>query len=158
MIVKRGWIGEGVQVEGRLRAEILPVVVQIIWCSICKDDILWTGGLRILWQLNVPRCKIVTFVDEIVWNRILRIKKFVPPACLERRWKEEAMKSPPPDGGRSNASTNEYIRRKRKEFWNRKSPTGNWWDQLFDPEYPEHTSAIIRHPIPIDWVLEKRNW
>jgi hypothetical protein len=104
---------------------------QIIWCYTNADAHYKSPIVETEWSLDVPDAQVLAFVDDLVWNRILGIKCALPrPLC--RDWTEEQVAA----------------------FWARKAPPGGWWNCLFvNHGKGDSTSALIRHPIPQEWVI-----
>ena len=120
---------------------------QIIWCYTQKDGIPKTGVEMRLWKLEVPNDDIIRFVDDLVWNRTFDNECGVG-TQMRRQWRIEAIALFP----NQLVAREEYQEQCRKDFWAQKSKSGDWWDELFVEEPGECISAIIRHPVPIEWV------
>ncbi len=120
---------------------------QIIWCYTQNDRLEKKKDEKILWPLDVPEDGIICFVDDLVWNRLLGIECAVGKG-KHRQWDAEALRK---FAGQSDAMR-EYQEQCRKDFWAQKPKSGDWWDELFVEEPGECISAIIRHPVPVEWV------
>lgn len=123
---------------------------QIVWCYTNAEGIVKTGIREIRWELQVPREKIICFIDDLVWNRILGIKCGVGPN-MRRQWIMKAVRCCP-------ANSPVYVKKLEDEFWNRQPATGSWWDELFVENIGESVSAIIYHPVPIEYVVDNEIW
>jgi len=131
---------------------------QLVWCC---TDISEHGDLEssphVLWKLDVPPDQILGFVDEIVWNRILGFRC----SCQSLRysWQSRAIEAccadrKPLDTELLTSMAQQY----EDEFWNASPPGGSWWNALFlEPQAKPLVSALIRHPVPLEWVTENPN-
>jgi hypothetical protein len=126
---------------------------QILWCYTTKDDIVKTGEEKILWELQIPREKVICFLDDLVWNRILGTIQDISLRSMHNQWFEEWKKVP------NNPITwEDYIERCEEEFRAQKPKTGSWWDELFVQHIGEYTCAIIHHPVEDNFVKGKHKW
>ncbi len=123
---------------------------QIIWCYAKNDDIVKTGEEKIMWELQIPREKVICFLDSLVWNRILGIRCAVG-NTMRRQWIKEAIENDP-------RNSRAYLKRREDDFWNQKPKTGSWWDELFVHNTGELADAIIHHPVPNNFVKENITW
>jgi hypothetical protein len=123
---------------------------QFIWCYTKSNQrIVLPHHTEKEWILEVPSTKILKFVDDIIWNRILGIKNFDPPAELKRKWKEKSIARYPYDP----VASKKLAKSWNDEFYNQEPPTGNWWDNLFVCERSDEcVSALIPHPIKHSYV------
>ena len=126
---------------------------QIIWCYTVGDDIAKTGLERIKWELQMPRKKVICFLDSLVWNRILGIKCRVG-NNMRRQWIRKAINKFPYDSDARDA----YVDQCYEDFWNQQPKTGSWWDELFVQNAGECVDAIIHHPVPDNFVKEHITW
>ena len=120
---------------------------QIVWCftKYNSDRERWKG--KIMKELQIPREKVLRFLDRSVWERIVGW----PPAYGRIRvqgWINEAPKGY--SGGPSS-----YVEKCRQDFLNQKPKTGYWWDELFVEETVKRADAIIDHPVPDNFVKNK---
>jgi len=123
---------------------------QIVWCFTCKHEIKPEVS-KVLWELEVPEQEIVRFVDDIVWNRILGIKCWLP-SSLRRTFRSKALeKFPYSADERKNC-----VKEQEEAFWSQDAPTGSWWDSLFVHQKScKGVSAIVRHPLRHEWVVQE---
>lgn len=127
---------------------------QVIWCLTSRDDVVKTGVHLVLWDLEVPDSEIIAFIDDIAWIRIIGEK-----CCLPRKtwlqWRQRAIEQ----YGSETDKVDAYVDARRREFRNQKPPKGDWWKSLLlSSSEGASVSAIIRHPVPQSWVVEKREW
>ncbi len=126
---------------------------QIIWCFTSKDEICRTGIRKIKWDLFVPESE-VTFMDSLVWNRILGIRCGVG-SEMSNKWKDGGLEKYPYDIKKARY----YEKKCCDKFWSQKPASGSWWDELFVDDKQENAScALISHPVPDSWILEKCEW
>jgi hypothetical protein len=123
---------------------------QFIWCYTKPNQrIILPHHSEVEWILEVPTVKILAFIDDIVWNRILGIRCGLPRE-LELRWKDESISRHPYDPN----AAHKFVKLRRDEFWNQTAPLGGWWSLLFvDERSDEFVSAIVPHPVHNDWVV-----
>lgn len=128
---------------------------QVVWCWCCthENDIPpITGVKKIKWELCVPVSEVLQFIDDIVWNRILGIKCCVR-SDMKYKWRKEALAKYPHNSVDSKA----YEKQCCENFWKRKPESGSWWNELFVDDPGEAVSALVKHPVPTQWVLSKCN-
>lgn len=142
------------------RAETLKTAYRELWRRIGSDQIIWCSTVpqkwqhygnndRVEWVLDVPERQIICFMDDIIWSYV-RGDPCGPPHRLEVQWRQEAIKLFPYDPIRRQ----EYCDQKEREFRGRQPETGDWWDELFvECRAEEDVSAIIPHPVEVDWVI-----
>lgn len=121
---------------------------QIIWCCTREKDFVKTSTPKIKWTLDVPECSIITYIDYIVWNRILDIR--VPlPTSYKRDIKAKA-------GANPNDGPKRYALEKKleKEFWENKPPVEELWEKLLIDKAGDCSNALIKHPIPTNWIIK----
>jgi hypothetical protein len=123
---------------------------QVIWCYTVEDYIAVTGEERIKWELCVPSSAVIRFIDDIVWNRILGIECNVR-SDMRRKWRKEALAKYP----NNSIASKTYEKQCLKNFWQQKPKSGSWWHELFVDDPEEAVSALIKHPVPIEWVAQK---
>jgi len=123
---------------------------QIVWCYTDNGNIAKTGIAMTMWELRLPRNRVICFLDSLVWNRILRRQCAVGTA-MRRQWIREAIKNCP-------ATSREYVEQREKEFWEQQPKTGSWWDELFVQSVGECVDAIIPHPVPDRYVQSRKMW
>ncbi len=126
---------------------------QVVWCYTDKDDIAKTGVEQVKWDLYVPVPKIIRFIDDLVWNRILGRKCPVRHGT-RRQWHEDALEKFPNDPKASKA----YEARCFDGFWSQEPKSGNWWNELFAENAGNRVSALIRHPVPSKWIHGRMPW
>ena len=125
---------------------------QVVWCYTRENDILITGVKIIKWKLCVPVSEVLRFIDGIVWNRILGIKCFVR-SDMKYKWRKEAISK-----YRNNSvDSKAYEKQCCENFWKREPESGSWWNELFVDDQGEAVSALVKHPVPTQWVLSKCN-
>ena len=105
-----------------------------------------------LYELEVPQSKIIAFVDDIVWNKILGYKPGLP--SIERRWRNEAIEKSP--GNRK--AHDKYVEERYKELWIEPPPSGDHWNELIVTRPCELVSAVIAHPVPKEMLLDSTPW
>lgn len=118
---------------------------QILWCYTESCQVGRTREVKVEWVLDVPEGPggpILSFVDDIVWNRIIGLKPGIE--RLYHHWKEMAMQEYPSDM----SMQEKHKEMLRQQFWAMSPPTGDWWDVLFKDGPGENVSAIIRHRDP----------
>ncbi len=126
---------------------------QVVWCYTDESLIRKTGGIeKIKWELSVPDSKIICFIDDLVWNRILGKRYRVPDKM--RQWDDEALKKYPNDLN----ARKDYKGYLEESFWNREPVSGSWWCELFTENTCNGESALIRHPIPCEWIIGHEIW
>jgi hypothetical protein len=123
---------------------------QMIWCDTDNSDIVKTGIEMILWELEVPADKIICFLDSLVWNRILGIQCGVS-TTMRHQWIREGIERYPDD-------YRAYVDRCEQEFWARKPRNGSWWEELFVENPGDCVNALIDHPVPDSYVINKIKW
>jgi hypothetical protein len=117
---------------------------EVVWCHVRDDFTLehWEGYK--LWELEVSDDQILAIVDSFIWCRI--IDKPSIPSSLRAQWRRDA----PHDHTRGN-----YLDRKSTEYYAQSPPAGGWWSQLSSDVSAEAPSALLKHPIPEDWIINK---
>jgi hypothetical protein len=124
---------------------------QIVWCYTKSDQYLVTpGNARVEWVLDVPQTEILECVDENVWNRILKRegRDYYVPREKELEWRTEAIQR--------SIDLEHHIESRRREYWDQPPPDGDRWSELFvAKESGENVSALIRHPVPKEWVSQR---
>jgi hypothetical protein len=124
---------------------------QIIWCYVQEGDIPVTGTPKRMWELEVPESSVLTYTDDVIWNRILRIK--VP---LTRRYtktiREKANKKFPDNP----QSRRHYEKELEKKFWEDELSESALWNQLCLDRPVDGSSALIKHPVRKEWIIECR--
>ncbi|MEN6576030.1 MAG: hypothetical protein ABFD90_06790 [Phycisphaerales bacterium] len=104
-----------------------------------------------MWELEVPESSVLTYVDDVVWNRILRIR--VPlTARYTKAIREKANEKFP---GNPQARRR-YEKELETEFWDDDPPEDALWSQLRLDEPVDGSSALIKHPIRKEWIIECR--
>lgn len=126
---------------------------QIVWCYTEDVYIPKTSTKKVLYKLRVPSDQFICYLDGLVWNRILGIK------CMETRslrnqWTNQAAKIFP----HSEKERDKYMQRCSEEFWSQKPETGSWWDELIVQEPGECVDALIRHPVPENFISRVTPW
>ncbi|MCD4832118.1 MAG: hypothetical protein K8R02_10015 [Anaerohalosphaeraceae bacterium] len=118
---------------------------QIVWCHTCEDNIVREGDSIVKYELCVPKSKIICFIDDIVWNRILGIggifSEKMRNECFQE-WKNNP----------SGLNLRDYQKKYEENFWKQEPKSGDWWDELFVSEVAG-SMAIIEHPIPCEWIM-----
>jgi hypothetical protein len=102
---------------------------QVIWCYTTFDHVPRTGIPKLLWCLDVPDDRILCCVDDIAWNRIIGQNQVALPRHLQHEW-------------------------------DRQPKMGDWWSELLlanNMPGPLRT-ALIRHPVPEQFVTERLEW
>lgn len=123
---------------------------QLVWCCVKRDQHSQTSTPRVKWEVEVPECGILRFVDDHVWNRILG--KDCPPLSARRAWQTRATQLYPND----DSGRDRYVREQREEYRNEEPPVGGWWSCVFvDNADGESVSALIRHPVSPEWVKSR---
>jgi hypothetical protein len=124
---------------------------QIIWCYTQKENIARTGTPKQMWELEVPEPSVLTYIDDVIWNRILKIR--VP---LTRRYtkaiQEKANKKFPDNP----QSRRHYEKELENKFWDDKLPESALWNQLRLDKPIDGSSALIKHPVRKEWIIECR--
>jgi len=124
---------------------------QVVWCCTYENDIVKTETEMIKWDLSIPSSKVIRFIDQLVWDLILGYK--CTPRNMHDQWFEEWKKIP------NNPNTlKAYLKKREEEFWEQKRKSGDLWDQLFVKNTGEYISALIRHPIPSEWIYGRITW
>lgn len=127
---------------------------QIIWCYLDKTEIPITGTEKTLWEICLPISKVIKYVDDIVWNRILGIKCRVP-SCLFFQWRQEGIGKFP----HNPTLAHDYERKCRDDYWTQKPKGNSWWDELFvEMDKGLSMNALIRHPVQEDLIKNKIKW
>ena len=124
---------------------------QIIWCYTREKDCAKTSTPKIRWALKVPECSIITYIDEIMWNCILDIRVSLN-SSYKRDIKAKANDEFPNDGNKRYA----LEKKLEKEFWENKPPVEELWEKLLLDKAVDGSQALIKHPIPDDWIIEKK--
>ena len=130
---------------------------QVVWCYTNDGGIEKTSVKKVKWELYDPDLKIIRFIDDLVWNRILGIKCGVRNGMgggIGRQWHEDALKKFLNDPEASEA----YERTCFENFWSQESKSGNWWNELFTENAGIGVSALIRHPVPCKWIHGSMPW
>lgn len=122
---------------------------QILWCS-TLNNIPKTSIPRFVSTLEVPECYLIKYIDDIKWNQILG-----NPVPLTLRYsrpiKAKANDKFPNDPQKRRTFENEL----EDEFWENKPPEEELWKNLFlDKPDEDGSSALIKHPIPEEWIIE----
>ena len=121
---------------------------QVIWCELDRAD---TPPSKVQWEIEVPECAIITFVDNLVWNKILHRRCQLPHSLYVKLY-TRALDQEPHDSER----TREVEARLTEEFWDSLGTGQELWDRLLLEAPPGDTgsaSALIRHPVPPEWVI-----
>lgn len=124
---------------------------QIIWCYTRKEDIPRTGTPKIMWSLAVPEDSVITYIDDIMWNCILEIR-----VNLTQSYRR------PIRAKAGNKFPNDPYKRKNLEkelenkFWENKPPAEELWEKLLLDKAVDGSPALIKHPIPDDWIIKRR--
>ncbi|MFC1635052.1 hypothetical protein ACFL5Z_09430 [Planctomycetota bacterium] len=137
---------------------------QIIWCYLDKTEIRKTGIEMVLWKLclpeteviRLPGSKVIQFVDDMVWNRILgRERECELPQGLCNQWREKSVEKYP----NNPAAAKNYEKKCQNDYRNKKPKSNSWWDELFVQRGQSTSiSALIRHPVRKDWIENKVIW
>ncbi len=122
---------------------------QVIWCYTQEGDIPRTNTLKTKWSLQVPENGVIKYVDDIMWNCILGIRVHMTP-CYRRVLRAIAGIQFPYNGHKRRAFEKEL----EKEFWQKKHAPAELWDKLLLDEAIPGSSALIRHPIPREWIIK----
>jgi hypothetical protein len=102
---------------------------QVVWCYTVDDYIPRTGIVRVLWCLDVPDDRILCFLDDVAWNKIIGQKQVALPRRLQ----------------------NEWDRQPRTGDW--------WDELFVSDNMPELLrTALIRHPVPKHCVTKRLDW
>ncbi len=122
---------------------------QIIWCYTRKEDICITSKPMIMYTLKVPEDSVITYIDDIMWNCILGNQVRLTPS-YRRPIRAKVEKKFPND------SCNQIILEKELEnkFWENKPPAKELWKKLLLDKAVDGFSALIKHPIPDDWIIK----
>lgn len=123
---------------------------QLVWCYTHEEDIRITGVEKTKWTLSVPEPSVLRLIDDLVWNRILGIECNVR-SDMRRQWREEALEKYPDDARASRAHEQECL----EAFWRQEPKGSGWWDELFADQPGECVSALVGHPVPVEWVVER---
>jgi hypothetical protein len=127
---------------------------KVIWCYVRDPGHAPEAG-EVRYELGVPDGDIFRFTDDRVWNRILRFDIGVPDS-LKYRWEIER-----PDCEIDIAAYNSH---RKHEYLNQSPPGGCWWSNLFldrkevvldGPLNEQLSSALLKHAIPISWIVGK---
>ena len=122
---------------------------QIIWCYTREKDFVKTTTPRIKWTLDVPEYSVITYIDAIMWNHILDIRVSLN-SSYKRDIKAKANDEFPNDGNKRYA----LEKKLEKEFWENKPPVEELWEKLLLDKAVDGSQALIKHPIPADWIIE----
>jgi hypothetical protein len=124
---------------------------QIIWCYTQQPDRRMMPSDRVEWALDVPTNRILAFMDDYIWNRIIGLRPHAPPE-LRRKWRADALHRHPHDpGGRE-----QFRREQEKAYRVESPPNGDWWSRLFaSPNAAEGVTALIAHPFQAMWVKSR---
>ena len=124
---------------------------QIIWCYVRPNEHFHAPSLReIEWELEVPRDQILGIIDTYVWNKIAGIRCH-PPESHRLSWEEEAIEAYPHDDG-ARAKHREEL----ETAYYAPIPEEELWKALFlDMIDAEGATAVIRHPVPEEYVKAK---
>lgn len=123
---------------------------QLVWCDTHEEDIPATGIEKTKSTLCVPGPSVLCLMDDLVWNRILG-KTCAVRSDMICSWRKEALKKHPSDPKASRA----YEQQCFEAYWNQQPKGSSWWDELFVNSPGEAVSAIITHPVPCEWVVQK---
>ncbi len=126
---------------------------QVVWCYTDESKIAKHGIGKVKWELCVPDSEIICFIDDLVWNRILEIE-CAAPYELRRKWRSEALEKFPDDL----TAANTYEESCRRSFWDQEPKNGCWWDELFTKNTGNGATALVRHPIPSEWISGHEIW
>ncbi len=122
---------------------------QIIWCYTRKEDICITSEPIIMYTLEVPEDSVITYIDDIMWNCILGKRPRLT-LSYRRPIEAEAGKKFPKDPYKRRNLEKELV----NEFWENKPPAGELWEKLRLDKAVDSSSALIKHPIPDDWIIK----
>ncbi len=122
---------------------------QIIWCYTRKKDIPQTGTPKIMYSLKVPEYSVIKYIDDIMWNCILGIRVCLTPS-YKRNIRVKANAKFPNDPRKRRIFEKEL----EKEFWENKPPAEELWDNLLLDKAVDGSPALLKHPIPDDWIIE----
>lgn len=91
---------------------------QFVWCNtVAGQRAVLPCQTEVQWILDVPREAILRFVDDIVWNRILRIRCAVP-TRTRLGWFDEALQRFPGDA----AARERFVAERSESFWSQSPP------------------------------------
>jgi len=124
---------------------------QIIWCYTRREDIRVTSIPRYMWELEVSDSSILTYVDGVIWNCLLGIRVPLSARYTEAIRKEAAKKFPHDPHARR-----QFEIESEKRWWEHRRPESTLWKELFVDEPIEASSALLRHPIQKDWIVDCR--
>lgn len=122
---------------------------QIIWCYTRKEDICITGIPIIRYTLEVPEDSVITYIDDIMWNCILGIQVRLTPS-YRRPIRAEAGNKFPNDPYKRK----DFEEELENKFWENKPPAEELWDNLLLDKAVDGSPALLKHPIPDDWIIE----
>ena len=102
---------------------------QIVWCYTVNDHIPRTGIAKVLWCLDIPDDRILCFVDDIAWNKIIGQNQVALPRHLRHEWDRQP---------------------KTGNWWDELVVSDNVPGLL--------TTALIQHPVPETYVRTRLDW
>lgn len=102
---------------------------QIAWCYTIDDHIPRTGIPKVLWRLEVPDDRILCFVDDIAWNKIIGQNQVSLPRHLQHEWD---------------------LQPKTGNWWDELLVSDNVLGHL--------RTALIRHLVPEPCVTTRLDW
>jgi len=124
---------------------------QIIWCYTRTEDIPVTSIPRHMWELEAPESSILTYIDDVTWNRLLGIRVRLTPRYTEAIREDAAKKFPhDPQARRQHEIESE------KRWWDHKPPESTLWRELFLDKPVDGSPALLRHPIQKEWIVDCR--
>ena len=123
---------------------------QIIWCYTRREDIPDTDTAKRIWEIEVGTSSVLAYIDDVVWNRILRIRVPLTPRYRKPIREEAARRFPDHSQARR-----EYEKKLEQRFWDRRPPEGKLWRELFLDKPADGSSALIRHPLQEEWIVQE---
>ena len=122
---------------------------QYLWCYTNRAEIGHWPTTKVLWQLEVPEDRILAYICDSVWNKILGMDNFCPPQSLYFKWKKQALDLAPYDPDKR-----KEIQKRLKEQYYAPEPENVLWGRLFlDKPTPEDCSALIPFPAKPAWII-----
>jgi hypothetical protein len=122
---------------------------QIIWCYTRKEDIRKTGTPKIKYTLKVPEDSVITYIDDIMWNYILGIRVNLTQSYKRKIRAEAGNKFP-----NNPCKRKTFEKELENKFWENKPPARELWEKLRLDKAVDGSPALIKHPIPYDWIIK----
>jgi hypothetical protein len=122
---------------------------QFIWCYTRESDHFRSpADCTAKWELDVPQDRILGFIDDLAWNRILGIGGVYPTGPLHKEARRRTREDPSQCG---------QVKAEMELEIDARYANKDLWSMLFVPPPVEDTwdkacSALVPFPVEAGWV------